>query len=291
MENIQRRLEKDITRLSRTGAGTRSRRWTLMLIRNDGRTLNIRGFKVILFCFVATVLLITVTASVLYVRYQDSLKEAEYLRKSLRVAKSESRSLRHQKEVLIARLAIERSLVVESSPPDSAVEAPLSPDESEEAAPLHQSPGVAPDLNPAADQGAEESDNISSESQTGSRVGVEDLRVSFDASRQRLRIQFVIRKRDPSMESVSGRAYVVLKPEDADQNKWLSLPTVSLENGRPSVPNRGQFFSIARFKSISLERMNVNDPQRYRRATIFVFSSEGELMFQEEFQIKVKEGE
>jgi hypothetical protein len=291
MENIQRKLEKDIARLSQTGAEARPRRWTLMLIRNDGRTLNIRGFKALLLCFAATVLLIAGTAFVLYVLYQNSLKEAEYLRKSLRVARSESKSLRHQREVLIARLAIARSLAVESSPPENAAEAQPSLGKTEETTPLSQPSLVVPDSHSVANKGAEESDNISSESRAGSQVGVEDLSVFFDASRKRLRIQFVIRKKDLSVESVSGRAYVVLKPEGADQNQWLPLPAVSLENGRPSVPNRGQFFSIARFKPINLERTDVNDPQRYRRATIFVFSSEGELIFQQESQISVKEGE
>lgn len=290
MENIQRKLEKDIDRLSRTGA-SRTRRWTLMLIRNDGRTFSIRGFKGLILFVAAAMLLTAGTVAVLYTQYQNSFKEAEQLRHSLQAARATSKSLKHQKEVLIAQLAIAKTLATQKPAAETTVEDASSPDE-----------GSPPLPAPAAEPASAAADDPSIESDTpeepiltppepdaaGAPVGVEDLTVFFDALRKRLRIKFVIRKTDTSLESVSGRTFVVLKPEDADQSRWLPMPPVSLDNGIPLLASRGQFFSIARFKPITLEKADVDHPEQYQQADIFVFSPDRKLIFQQEFQIEVK---
>jgi hypothetical protein len=63
------------------------------------------------------------------------------------------------------------------------------------------------------------------------------------------------------------------------------MPWAAIESGRPSPPNRGQFFSISRFKPMNFETKSIPDPDRIAQLTVFVFDTRGELLLKQDFQL------
>jgi hypothetical protein len=104
-----------------------------------------------------------------------------------------------------------------------------------------------------------------------------------------LRIKFTLNKVDQSPETVSGRAFVVLKHDEDDKDRWLVLPSVPLISGKPSRIKRGKYFSIARFKSMHFEKNYLDVPKLFKNMTVFIFNNTGALMLKKEFPIEIKE--
>ncbi|UCD32225.1 MAG: hypothetical protein JSV38_15965 [Desulfobacterales bacterium] len=115
-------------------------------------------------------------------------------------------------------------------------------------------------------------------------VDVEDMDVYHDAKKNILRVKFILRKIEPTIKSISGRAFVVLK-SDTNEKDSLVIPSVPLASGKPSQKNRGQYFSIAHFKWMKFEKRYQPKTVLFQRVTIFVFSTKGELILEKDFAI------
>jgi len=86
---------------------------------------------------------------------------------------------------------------------------------------------------------------------------------------------------------ISGRVFVVLSYEEGSGiNQWV-VPTVPLENNIPTVPRRGQYFSIAHFKPVKFRIRNIPNPELYTKAVVLVFGKENTLILNEEINISI----
>ena len=294
MENIQRKLEKDLTRRPIRGTSRRTGPWTVLLIRNDGRTIAVKKFKGLIVSLAVVMLLILLGAGMFYAFYRNAREDVMRVRKTLDVVTAEAGALRHRNDVLTARLTLLQSKLekmigdteedqrglqgknpyVETPPPETVVAEVKTQQETADT-------GNTVPVAPSAPQTLE----------AEPRVAVETPSIRSDPETGALKVQFIIRKKDKAVESISGRTFAVLKDNQSDPDKWVSLPSVTLKNGKPSRANRGQFFSIARFKPINLEMKNSRGSHRYRFATIFVFSTDGDPLLEQTFPVTVSGSE
>jgi hypothetical protein len=120
-------------------------------------------------------------------------------------------------------------------------------------------------------------------------ASIEELMVSNALEDNNLKVTFKLRKSDKNVETISGRAFVVLKNDRDDPKQWFAIPSVFLVSGKPSRIRRGQYFSIARFKTMRFQRKYSGDPHRFQYVTVFIYSADEKLLLESEFPITVQD--
>ncbi|MCG2759070.1 MAG: hypothetical protein L6263_11640, partial [Desulfobacteraceae bacterium] len=121
------------------------------------------------------------------------------------------------------------------------------------------------------------------------RTDIKDFSILFEPDTAALNVQFKIVNTSQNDQPVSGHAFVILKQNEDDQSSWLTFPSVPLVSGKPTLFKKGQYFSILRFKTIKLQMRNMTDPKLFKTATVFVFTTTGELLLEKSFPIEIKE--
>lgn len=302
MEDIQRKLAKDVASQILTKAVKKTRRWTLIFVGNDGRIFDIRMFRGWITISVVAVVLGAVAAFGFYFLYQRAMDDNKRLQSSLDVTRQELKSLRHEKDVLMARLVVAGSnaeLKIKTKGSKVQIKDTVQIKENITGQQDHpvqivqieakHDPDNA-DKNDTTEAGGDHDQSTAPvPSQKPPDVGVEDLTVSFDSYSNSLKVEFIVRKMDPDLNSVSGRTFAILKPDETDDRKWLALPAVDLAAGKPIQPQQGQFFGIAHFKPIKLEAKHLSLLNPYKYATVFIFSTSGDLLFEQTFDIEIKQ--
>ncbi len=115
-------------------------------------------------------------------------------------------------------------------------------------------------------------------------VGVKDFSASHSPENNILRVQFLIN----NLSTTPGYIFVVLKPDNSNQDSWLVIPSVNLTSGIPSDIKRGKFFKICRYKSVHLMATKQTEPEKFILATIFVFTRTGELVLEKDIPVSIK---
>lgn len=124
-----------------------------------------------------------------------------------------------------------------------------------------------------------------SEKKINKNVTIEKFRVKKEKNNNDLLVRFDIRKIATVDGDVSGRIFIVLKPEKASQDQWLVVPTAVLKDGIPSEYAKGQYFSISNFKPVKFRIKNQPAPDFFDLAAIFIFNEEKDLIFEKQVDI------
>ncbi len=298
MEDSPGNIQSDLSDRRLPRPSKRNPRWTLLFVGDHGQTVSVRRFKGVLYLLVALLLLALGTAGGLYLVNRQTVAENHRLAAEVGRLRSEVSSLRYDKDVLTARLVLTEAEVKKHG--GSEEPAPEEKTQDEQAggeSSAEQPPAAEPersDSGSAASEAAAGSPppeaavpSGPSEGESDARaVSVENLEISREQDPSLVRVNFIIRKDDPEPESVSGHAFVVLKPEgDSSPEDWVTMPSAAIESGRPSPVRRGQYFSIARFKPMKFERRDMRNPGRFDQATVFVFNTHGQLLLKQDFRI------
>ncbi|MBE9547548.1 MAG: hypothetical protein IMF10_08690 [Proteobacteria bacterium] len=117
-------------------------------------------------------------------------------------------------------------------------------------------------------------------------VAVENLKTSFDRINNACIFSFTLKNKKEDNVTISGRSFVVLKPDSADSESWRVYPKFTLKNGRPQNFRRGERFSIARFKTMKGKFRKIPIQDSYDSITVFIFSNDGALILEEEIDLK-----
>jgi len=121
---------------------------------------------------------------------------------------------------------------------------------------------------------------VSSES-----LSVENLQVWTKSEDYSVRFQFDLKNRDPMGRKINGYAFVVFKPEEGSLEPLRASPWTPLEDGKPAIYKRGQYFSIARFKLVRGRMPQIQDVGRFKTATIYLYSETGSLLLIKEHEV------
>ena len=118
-------------------------------------------------------------------------------------------------------------------------------------------------------------------------ASIEDFVVLFEPGSNILKVQFKIIKRAPNSQPVSGHAFVILKNDEVDEDRWLIFPQVTLSSGKPSQYNKGQYFSIFRFKTINFKAQYEANPERFNNAKVLVYNITGDLLLEKSYPVTI----
>jgi hypothetical protein len=267
------------------------RRWTLLFIGDHGRVVTLKRFKGYVF-WAGFILLMAAAAIVLLYRHnQNIILDNDKLNSSLEVLQKRIKALRHEKEILMARLVLAESRVKESlgagektadrkAKPLKAVDLKKFSDDikSAEADVAKKKSAVkAPDKAIVASQNSKP--NLS--------VDVEDFNIMPMADPTKLKIQFKVKNTSPNSQRVAGHSIVVLNNDPQEPSKWMSIPQMKLVDGKPTGQRRGHAFAINYFRTMRFTTNVPPSPDQYKSATVYVFAGDGELLLEKNFPCEI----
>jgi hypothetical protein len=265
------------------------KRWTLLFIGNHGRTITLKRFKgmVILSCLVLGVS-IAIAVGLLYFSLNMRSDKIQ-LESDLKNLKAQIETLRYEKDVLLTKLVLAESRSKQSplikTPQASEVKNPQQESVVAEktiqtipTAGIQEKPPIEKPLEPPS---------TDSRTHSGLSVAIENFKIYSKSDENLLRIQYKIKNTSPNSQRVAGHTIVVLKGEQLRQNQWLTIPRISLSNGKPTGRQRGHSFGINNFKTMRFKTNLPKSPEIYRDATVFIFTQKGELLLEKDFPVNL----
>ena len=266
MENLSRNMEKALKYLAFKVTPGEAGYHTLMLIGENGKIKHVRILKgLVIALILVQVLLFFAAAFVLYTSMKY-VEDNRALLNALDISQKNYLVMRDEKDMLTARLVLVESMVKGRGA--GADKAAPAVDASEKS--------LASRVEPAP--------------QGRVKVSIDNFKVFHESQMNTLNIQFDLKNAGTDIQYITGYAFVILKENNIDQNNWLSVPNVPLVSKRPSEIDKGRRFSIARFKQVHLTTNIKSPPQRYKTATVFVFSVSGELLLEKDLPVEIKTG-
>ena len=290
MEDISRELEREIAR-SKPKPYIQDRRTRLIIVDDFGEMKSGDHFKTLVKVFSFMSVICFTAALVFYYLYTDLSRDSSSIEAKLDIAQNKVNKLTQEKEVLMAKLVISGlKLDLAPEPPvakkqnlKSATAAPTEPEQIEN----KKTPAK---IEKKEDKVEPESDKIVKASKVvpldkpdkiiNKTVTIENFIVKKSRSNQDLLVRFDIRKLSEEPGDVSGRIFTVLIPDNTSENQRLVVPFTTLINGIPTEYKKGQYFSIAHFKPINFRIESQAEPGFFKKASIFIFNEQEDLIFE-----------
>lgn len=275
MENLWGMIEKVLPpRL--TGRDPEAEtRWDIMFVSDNGRVSRITDFKRHVLIVMATLLIAFITTLCFLILFAYEKQSVNALKESLTTAQATISSLVDENDELVARLVA----LQQKQGEQPAALAAVSPE------------AASPENNTAVDETPPAVNTADSEGLPAAAdnaiISVENVSATMVADTNEIQIGFAVRKIDQQQQYVSGRTFVFLDNAN-DTSLRQVVPPVSIVDGRPTNISRGQFFSIARYKPMTMTARTDKDPEDFQKATILVFTPEGQLIYEKSFNITVR---
>ena len=271
------------------------RRWTLLFIGDHGNVIALKRLKAIIMA-AAFIFFSTICAGIiLFFANHDTIAKNKELQEFLEKSKAQIETLRHEKEVLMARLVIAESKAknniaegrknqgeIDSTNPTEPKPQSVLKESGVKKEPLakeeQKNPPVATVMQPKPL--AVETDKAA----PVLSVAVEDFSISSEPNSENLNAQFKIKNTSAQSQPISGHAVVVLKGDDLPKQEWLVMPAVDMIGDIPSG-NRGKTFSIQRFRTMNFPFKTPDHYDAFETAVVYVFLKSGELLLEEDFPV------
>ena len=276
MEDISRELEREIAK-SRPKPFRKNRKIKILIVDDFGKVISGNHIKIIFMVLFFISIVMFFTSTVFFYKSFVFSREAVSYKDRLISAEKKLDELTSEKEVLMARLVILGK--------EPGIEKKMDNDDGETSSSQHDAEkekSVSPPGAALTDQAATEAvANQTTETKAMNKtVLIEKFAVIRNRAGKDLLVRFDIRNISKDQGDVSGRIFTILKPDSSIENEWLVVPAVPLKSGIPSEHQKGQYFSIAHFKPVKFRIKSEIDPDFYKKASIFIFNSEGELIFE-----------
>lgn len=284
----------------------RASRWTLLFVEDRGKVIPVRRFKGLAITLTFAVFIVFALAVGLYFMYNSKAEENRSLIKALGVSRQQVKTMQDEKELLMVRMVLAESKIkagrIETEEKTIGKKTDRSKDKNASAAIKPPVPDIKKVVETVKEVPAEkevliaaveeDEPDISEPSMPDAEpqmISIEELTVLNTVENNSLKITFKLRKIDQNTKTISGYAFVILKYDRDDRKQWYTLPAVSLVSGKPSWIRRGQYFSIARFKTMKFQHEYSGDPNRFRYITVFIYSADEKLLLEREFPVRVQE--
>ncbi|MGD9056533.1 MAG: hypothetical protein PVJ41_08685 [Desulfobacterales bacterium] len=267
------------------------RRWTLLFIGDHGNVITLKRFKAIIFAVGFLFLLAVVLVAVLFLSHQKTQQQYSDLQNRLQRSQDQIETLRHEKEILMARLVLAESkakeAVVERREPkeNPGTAEPVKPKPQKLATakpapkPQKKPPAPATSQSPSTETQSREAEAIM-------QVAVENFKVSRESGNTSLMAQFKIKNTSRGYQRIAGNAVVLLKGADLNKNQWLVMPAVEFRGEKPSG-KRGKRFSIQRFRTMNFSAKAPNHADQFQTAVVYVFTEKGKLLLEQDFAVSL----
>jgi len=275
MEDISRELEREIAK-SKPKPFKKNRKIKILVVDNFGKVISGDHMKILLMVLSFISIVTFLTSAYLFYHYYTLSREAVSAKTSLILAEKKISELTGEKEVLMARLVIlgKEPGVKKTLEKD---ERPLNNDQEEKAA---GNPGIGLTL-----QAATERQDTTEAKVNNKTISIEKFIVTRDRTNKDVLVQFGVRNISKEQGDISGRIFTVLQPDNNIEEQWLVVPAAKLKKGIPIENQNGQYFSIAHFKPVKFKIKSEVNSDFYKKASIFIFNIEGELVFEKTIDI------
>ena len=269
------------------------RRWTLLFIGDHGNVITLKHFKAIVMGIGSLFFLAVVFAAVLFFQNQGAIEQSKDLQNRFADSEKQIEKLRHEKEILMARL-----VRAEAKTKENVAEERQNPQKTKVAQPAAPLPQVAskPKLVKTVEKKSvvpqaappEPAPAETDEAEPVISVALENFKVSRESGNKNLNAQFKIKNTSTGTapQRVAGRIVVVLKGDDLQVDQWLVMPAVGLAGGKPSG-KRGKSFSIQRFLTMNLTSKAPDYSDQFQSAAVYVFTKTGELLLEQDFSVNL----
>lgn len=296
MQDLPKRKNRIADVLRSLKYGKMSGQWSFLFVKENGEIISIDRFKELVMTLAVVITIMFVTITGFYVLYKGVKEKNENLEKALKVLEQKTVALQDEKDVLMVRLVLAESSIKNQQPdvkkdindqmtetlPNESISAKINTNSEKKTFELVENHS-APKQEAILSESSDAADKIGG-AEILTPVDVEDMDIFHDAQKNILRVKFILRKTEPTIKNISGRAFVVLKSDNEDKDP-LVLPSVSLTSGKPSQVKRGQYFSIAHFKWMKFEKRYQPVIESFQRVTAFIFTTKGELLLEKDFAI------
>jgi hypothetical protein len=264
-------------------------RWTLLFIGNRGKPITLKRFKGMVIFNLLVICVVFALAAGLFMWNRDILDEKNQLESHLNRLAEQNRELRHEKDILLTRMVIAESRISEKqgSAPGKQIYEESSRQIAQDASDAAQFFPPATSTTETDGQNQIKVQPDSDPAGSGLSVAIENFKLSVRSGNDSLRVQFKLKNTSPYSQYVSGHVIVVLKGEEIQQNQWVSLPGISLIEGKPTGRQHGNAFGISNFK---IMRFTANKPpsaEKFQIASVYVFAQTGELLVEQDFPAKL----
>ena len=273
------------------------RRWTLLLIGGHGNVISLKHFKAIVMGIGFLFLFAIAFATVIFFQNKETLKQNKDLKKWFAESEKRIEKLRHEKEILMARLVRaeartrengngDRQISQKMNTAQPAAPAPQAAPKPEPAKLVEEKPPAPQAVRPSS---APEATPLEKEEvEPAISVAVENFKVAHESGNKNLNARFKIKNTSKGTEPlrVDGRAVIVLKGDELKTAKWLVMPAVGLIGEKPSG-KRGKSFSIQRFRTMNFTSNAPHYSHEFETAAVYVFTKTGELLLEQDFPIKL----
>lgn len=306
MKRLTENWAKDLIGFTLPKPKKRTSRWTLLLAGDRGKVISIRRFKGVAITSALAIFVVAAFAIGFYFLYDRETDENKRLQDALEASRQKATVLLDEKERLMVRLVLaeskikigqdkhkEKTIETTSGLPQSKSISATAKSETADPKKVAETSIKLSDEKPASvSKVAASASDTSTKSMRDSEpqvVDLENLIVLNEPGNRRLRIEFKLKKTDTRIETVSGYAFLILKPDKDEQKQWFTIPSAPLISGKPSQVHRGQYFSIARFKSMQFEYKYSLGPDRFQYVTIFIYGTDEKLLMEKELPIKIQD--
>jgi hypothetical protein len=275
MEDISRELEREIAK-SKPKPFKKNRKIKILVVDNFGKVISGDHMKILLMVLSFISIVTFLTSAYLFYHYYTLSREAVSAKTSLILAEKKISELTGEKEVLMARLVI-----LGKEPGVKKIlekdERPLSNDQEEKA--------VGNPVFGLTLQAATERQDTTEAKVNNKTISIEKFIVTRDRTNKDVLVQFGVRNISKEQGDISGRIFTVLQPDNNIEEQWLVVPAAKLKKGIPIENQNGQYFSIAHFKPVKFKIKSEVNSDFYKKASIFIFNIEGELVFEKTIDI------
>ena len=266
-------------------------RWTLLFIGDSGRVITLKRFKALVLLILVALTVAVAGVVTLFFLNQKIIQKNSDMQNRLEAATNQMNQLRHEKDILMARVVLSETKLKAKNP--------LSQGKTKDAvvkAPVVIQPEKTAKPESAADVAAKPSQaDVSTDSSTVAQttetpelsVALEGFEATHLTAVGLLEVKFKIKNTTADLRKVAGHAIVVLKSDNLPQKEWVTLPTVSLVDGKPTGKRKGKTFSISFFRTMKYSRKVPGSPERFDTAEVFVFTNKGAFLLAQTFPLKL----
>jgi hypothetical protein len=264
-------------------------RWTLLFIGNRGKPITLKRFKGMVLFTLFTFCLVIALAAGLYWWNRSILQEKNLLESKLQELTEQNQELRHERDILLTRmvLAEARTLEKQDSAPERPSDEKLPGQTGQETTDAASSPLPAMTTTNNGEQIRVNTQPESESKVAGMSVAIEDFKLSINSANNSVRVRFKLKNTSSDSQQVSGHAIVVLKGEKIQENQWVSLPEISIVEGKPTGREQGNAFGIKNFKIMRFTARKTRSPEIFQTASVYVFAKTGELLLEQDFPMKL----
>jgi hypothetical protein len=273
-----------------------SKSWTVLLVGELGNIVSFRLSKALVVTLIGCLATVLALGLLAVASYQAMRSENSGLKRDLEESRAELLAADEAKDRALVNLMLleaelrshkeaKRDKTQSKPPPDKKPPALIAQMPKPPATLIpHPKGAVRADVQPAVAQPTSAAEPPEQSPQEG--LAVEKLKIWQEAQSGSVKFQFNLRNMSPQGTKIRGYTFIVLKPEGGGQEPLRVSPWTPLkEDGSPAMIKRGQYFSIARFKFVKGTFPDLPAINRFKTATVYVYSVGGSLVVEKAHEV------